>query len=192
MALKYSTMLTLGTVIPAFDLQDLISSNRVSPDTFSHKKGILVMFICKHCPFVVHVKEELARIGQDYQNTAIGIVAISSNDVKKYPEDGPSSLKTMAEQWGLTFPVCYDESQETAKVFTAACTPDFFLFGEDRTLVYRGQLDDSRPGNGIAVTGRDLRRALDAVLSGEPVSGHQKPSAGCNIKWKPGNEPTYA
>ena len=150
------------------------------------------MFICKHCPYVVHVKEELSRIGQDYHNKGIGIVAISSNDVRKYPEDGPSSLKTMAAQWGLTFPVCYDESQETAKLFTAACTPDFFLFGEDRTLVYRGQMDDSRPGNGIAVTGRDLRRALDAVLSGNPVDSAQKPSAGCNIKWKPGNEPAYA
>ena len=192
MALKYSTMLTLGTVIPSFEFLDLVSRNRVSPDTLPHEKGILVMFICKHCPYVVHVKEELARIGQDYQNRKIGIVAISSNDVKKYPEDGPGSLKTMAEQWGFTFPVCYDESQETAKLFTAACTPDFFLFGEDRTLVYRGQLDDSRPGNGISVTGRDLRRALEAVLSGEPVSGHQKPSAGCNIKWKPGNEPAYA
>ena len=192
MALKYSTMLTLGTVIPSFEFFDLVSGNRVSPDTFSHEKGILVMFICKHCPYVVHVKDELARIGQDYQNREIGIVAISSNDVKKYPEDGPGSLKTMAEEWGLTFPICYDESQETAKLFTAACTPDFFLFGEDRTLVYRGQLDDSRPGNGVSVTGRDLRRALEAVLSGEPVSAEQKPSAGCNIKWKPGNEPTYA
>ena len=192
MALKYSTMLTLGTVIPSFEFLDLVSGERVSSDTFSHEKGILVMFICKHCPYVVHVKEELARIGQDYQNKGIGIVAISSNDVKKYPEDGPDSLTTMAEQWGLTFPVCYDESQETAKTFTAACTPDFFLFGEDRTLVYRGQLDDSRPGNGVSVTGRDLRQALDALLSGESVSSEQKPSAGCNIKWKPGNEPTYA
>ena len=137
-------------------------------------------------------KEELARIGKDYKNRAIGIVAISSNDVKKYPEDGPDSLKTMAEQLGFTFPVCYDESQETAKLFTAACTPDFFLFGEDRKLVYRGQLDDSRPGNGTSITGRDLRLALDAVLCGEPVCSDQKPSAGCSIKWKPGNEPTYA
>ena len=192
MALKYSTMLTLGTIIPAFELQDLVSGNLVSPDTLSQKKGILVMFICKHCPYVVHVKEELARIGKDYGSREMGIVAISSNDVKKYPEDGPDSLTIMAGQLGFTFPMCFDENQETAKLFTAACTPDFFLFGEDRKLVYRGQLDDSRPGNGIAVTGRDLRQALDAVLQGEPVSSEQKPSAGCNIKWKPGNEPTYA
>ena len=192
MALKYSTMLTLGTIIPEFELLDLVSRNIVSPATFVQKKGVLVMFICKHCPYVVHVQEELRRIGKDYNHREIGIVAMSSNDVKKYPEDGPDSLKTMAEQWGFTFPVCYDESQETAKLFTAACTPDFFLFGEDRTLVYRGQLDDSRPGNGISVTGRDLRQALDAVLSGEPISSDQKPSAGCNIKWKPGNEPNYA
>ena len=192
MALKCSTMLTLGTLIPTFELLDLVSGNIVSPETFSDKKGIMVMFICKHCPYVVHVQEELGRIGRDYEHREIGIVAISSNDVKKYPEDRPDSLKTMAEQMGFTFPVCYDESQETAKSFTAACTPDFFLFGEDRTLVYRGQLDDSRPGNGISVTGRDLRLAVDAMLCGGAVSTDQKPSAGCNIKWKPGNEPTYA
>ena len=192
MALKYSTMLTLGTIIPEFELLDLVSRNMVSPATFSHSKGILVMFICKHCPYVVHVQEELGRIGKDYKDREIGIVAISSNDVKKYPEDGPDSLKTMTEQLGFTFPVCYDETQETAKLFTAACTPDFFLFGEDRKLVYRGQLDDSRPGNGISITGRDLRLALDAVLRGEPINSDQRPSAGCNIKWKPGNEPTYA
>lgn len=191
MALKDSTMLPLGTPLPHFELPDVVTGRRVSPEDFVGKAAMLVMFICRHCPYVVHVQEELAKLGRDYQRKNLGIVAISSNDVKNYPQDSPIQLKEMAKELGLTFPYCYDESQEVAKAFTAACTPDFFLFDEERKLVYRGQLDDSRPGNGKPVTGRDLRSALDAVLGGKAVPVVQKPSAGCNIKWKTGNEPAY-
>jgi len=191
MALKDSTMLPLGTPLPHFELPDVRTSHVISPDIFGGKQAILVMFICRHCPYVIHVQEGLAKLGRDYQGKNVGIVAISSNDVKKYPQDSPPRLKEMAEELGLTFPYCYDESQQVAKAFTAACTPDFFLFDGQRKLVYRGQLDDSRPGNGKPVTGLDLRRALDAVLEGKPVPVVQKPSAGCNIKWKTGNEPDY-
>jgi thiol-disulfide isomerase/thioredoxin len=186
-----STMLDLGTPSPGFSLPDVVSGQPVSVDTFDGKKALLVMFICRHCPFVKHIQQELARIGKDYSNKDVGIVAISSNDAETYPDDSPSSLKQMAEELGFTFPFCYDESQETAKIFAAACTPDFYLFNESRRLVYRGQLDDSRPGNGIPVTGKDLRAALDAVLRDEPVGKDQRPSIGCNIKWKTGNEPEY-
>ena len=191
MALKDSTMLPLGTPLPHFELPDVRTSHVISPGIFGGKQAILVMFICRHCPYVVHVQEGLAKLGRDYQGKNVGIVAISSNDVKNYPQDSPPRLKEMAEELGLTFPYCYDESQQVAKAFTAACTPDFFLFDGERKLVYRGQLDDSRPGNGKPVTGLDLRRALDAVLEGKPVPVVQKPSAGCNIKWKTGNEPDY-
>jgi peroxiredoxin len=191
MALKDSTMLPLGTSLPHFDLPDVRTSHVVSPASFAGKDAILVMFICRHCPYVVHVQEELAKLGRNYQGKNVGIVAISSNDVKNYPQDSPQRLKEMAKELELTFPYCYDESQAVAKAFTAACTPDFFLFNEERKLVYRGQLDDSRPGNGKSVTGRDLRAALEAVLDGKPVPVVQKPSAGCNIKWKVGNEPDY-
>ena len=191
MALKDSTMLPLGTPLPHFELPDVRTSHVISPDIFGGKQAILVMFICRHCPYVIHVQEGLAKLGRDYQGKNVGIVAIGSNDVKKYPQDSPPRLKEMAEELGLTFPYCYDESQQVAKAFTAACTPDFFLFDGQRKLVYRGQLDDSRPGNGKPVTGLDLRRALDAVLEGKPVPVVQKPSAGCNIKWKTGNEPDY-
>ncbi len=149
------------------------------------------MFICQHCPYVKHVQQELATIGKDYQDKGLGIVAISANDVANYPNDAPDKLKEMAIALDFTFPFCYDESQETAKAYTAACTPDFFLFDEERRLVYRGQLDDSRPGNGKPLTGSDLRGAINAVLAGQPVSPNQNPSIGCNIKWKPGNEPRY-
>ncbi len=191
MALKDSTMLPLGTPLPHFELPDVRTSHVISPGIFGGKQAILVMFICRHCPYVVHVQEGLAKLGRDYQGKNVGIVAISSNDVKNYPQDSPPRLKEMAEELGLTFPYCYDESQQVAKAFKAACTPDFFLFDGERKLVYRGQLDDSRPGNGKPVTGLDLRRALDAVLEGKPVPVVQKPSAGCNIKWKTGNEPDY-
>ena len=191
MALKVSTMLPLGTPLPHFALPDVRTGHVVSPENFVGKHAFLVMFICRHCPYVVHVQEELVKLGRDYQEKNVGIVAISSNDVKNYPQDSPPRLKEMAEELGLTFPYCYDESQQVAKAFTAACTPDFFLFDGERKLVYRGQLDDSRPGNGKPVTGLDLRRALDAVLEGKPVPVVQKPSAGCNIKWKTGNEPDY-
>lgn len=192
MAATQSTMLLeLGAPAPDFHLPDVVTGKTISLDTFAGKKALVVMFICRHCPYVIHVKDELARLGRDYAGKPVGIVAISSNDAEAYPEDAPESLKEMAEQLGFNFPFCYDESQETAKAYAAACTPDFYVFDENRKLVYRGQLDDSRPGNGIPVTGRDLRAAIDAVLEGRPVPAQQKPSLGCNIKWKPGNEPDY-
>ena len=191
MALTESTMLELGKPAPDFQLPDVVSGDTISLDTFAGKKALLVMFICRHCPYVVHVKDELARIGNDYVGASVGIVAISANDVNDYPMDAPPRLKEMAEDLGFAFPYCYDETQETAKAYTAACTPDVFLFDENRKLVYRGQLDDSRPQSGIPVTGRDLRAAIDAVLAGRPVDANQKPSIGCNIKWKPGNQPSY-
>jgi len=185
-------MLSLGAPLPSFQLPDVISGQLVSPDTIKRGKGVLVMFICQHCPYVVHVKEELARLGRDYEKKNIGIIAISSNDAKHYPEDRPEKLKAMALKLTLTFPLCYDETQNVAKAFTAACTPDFFLFDQQQRLVYRGQLDESRPGNGQPVTGKDVRAALDALLTDQPVSQNQRPSAGCNIKWKPGGEPDHA
>ena len=191
MALTPSTMLALGTKAPAFRLPDAVSGKTVSLETFAGKRALLVMFICRHCPYVVHVREELARIGTDYAARDIGIVAISANDAASYPDDAPPRLQAMANELGFTFSFCYDESQATAKAYTAACTPDFFLFDASRNLVYRGQLDDSRPGNGKPLNGRDLRAAIDTILAGKPVSPDQKPSIGCNIKWKPGNEPSY-
>lgn len=191
MALTPSTMLALGTSAPNFHLSDVVSGSFISLTTFTGKKALLVMFICQHCPFVQHVKNELASIGRDYADKSVGIVAISANDVTLHPEDSPEKLKAMALELGLTFPLCYDSSQETAKAYTAACTPDFFLFNSDRSLVYRGQLDSSRPGNGIPVDGRDLRSAIDAILEDKPVNSEQKPSIGCNIKWKTNAEPFY-
>jgi len=184
-------MLEIGTKAPDFRLRDAVGGGTVSLESFEGKRGLLVMFICRHCPFVVHVKEELARIGRDYADADLGIVAISSNDAEAYPDDRPEMLKAMADQQGFTFPFCHDETQEVAKAYHAACTPDFYLFDGERNLVYRGQLDDSRPGNEKPVTGRDLRAAIDAVLAGEQVASEQLPSIGCNIKWKPGNEPAY-
>lgn len=179
-------MLALGTKAPAFSLADVVSGRNVSLADFAGRKALLVMFICRHCPYVVHVRDELTRLGRDYADA--GIVAISSNDAANYPDDAPDRLKAMAIEAGFTFPLCYDETQEVAKAYTAACTPDFFLFDANQSLVYRGQLDDSRPGKGTP-TGRDLRTAIDDVLAGKPVSPEQKPSVGCNIKWKPGNAP---
>ena len=177
-------MQALGTKAPDFSLPDVIFGKTISLAAFAGKDALLVMFICRHCPFVVHVKEELARLGKDYSGKNAGIVAISSNYVGTHPEDAPSQLKEMAAELDFVFPYCYDETQETARAYAAACTPDFFLFDKDRRLVYRGQLDDSRPGNGKPVTGKDLRRAMDDVLAGRPVPPDQKPSVGCNIKWK--------
>ena len=191
MALKESTMLSLGTPLPDFALPDVCSQELISPETFQNKSALLVMFICRHCPYVVHVQDELTKLGRDYQGTDLGVLGISSNDAIGYPADAPPRLQEMAEQLGWQFPFCYDETQAVAKAFTAACTPDFFVFDDQRCLVYRGQLDGSRPGNGQPVTGQDLRAALDAVLAGRPVASQQRPSAGCNIKWKPGNEPDY-
>lgn len=183
-----SQMLELGTMAPDFTLPD--------PDGNLHAlasaaDAFLVMFICNHCPYVKHVREELARIGRDYGARNVSIVAINSNDKTAYPGDSPEMMKKEAEQWGYTFPYVYDADQSVAKAYRAACTPDFYLFDKDSKLVYRGQLDDSRPGNSAPVDGRDLRAALDAVLAGEPVSEQQVPSLGCSIKWTPGNEPDY-
>ena len=191
MVLTASTMLPLGTPAPAFELPDVVSDEKVSLNSAAKKKGLLVMFVCKHCPYVVHVKDELARLGKDYANAEIGLVAISSNDAASYPDDKPESLKAFAKAEGFAFPFCYDESQETAKAYTASCTPDFFLFDGALRLVYRGQLDDSRPSNGKPLNGKDLRAAMDALLAGKPIAELQRPSAGCNIKWKPGNAPAY-
>lgn len=192
MVLTASTMLALGTSAPAFELPDVVTGQTISLETFSGKSALLIMFICRHCPFVKHVQAELAKIGTDYADSGLGIVAISANDAEKYPDDAPDSLKEMVCELGFTFPLCFDETQEVSKTYTAACTPDFFLFDGDRRLVYRGQLDDSRPGNAIPVTGADLRGAIDTVISDATMLAlAQKPSIGCNIKWKPGNEPSY-
>jgi peroxiredoxin len=185
--LTQSTMLPLGTKAPGFELPDVVSGRKISLDTFKDRKALLVMFVCQHCPYVQHVKVELARLGQDYAGQSVGIVAISANDAAAYPQDAPDQLRAFARQEKFKFPLCFDESQDTAKAYTASCTPDFFLFDADRKLVYRGQLDDSRPGNDKAITGRDLRAALDAVLAGKPAAAKQKPSTGCSIKWKPGH-----
>jgi peroxiredoxin len=184
-------MMDLGKMAPDFNLPDVFSGKTISLKSFDGKKGLLVMFICRHCPYVQHIKQELARLGRDYSDKDIGIIAISSNDAANYPEDSPKSLKEFAVQEGFTFALCHDETQKVAKTYTAACTPDFFLFDKNRKLVYRGQLDDSRPESGKPVTGKDLRAALEAVLQDQPVSADQKPSLGCNIKWKTGAEPSY-
>jgi peroxiredoxin len=188
MAAVESQMLELGTEAPAFSLPDPdgeVHSLREGADAY------VVMFICNHCPFVKHVREELARIGRDYSDRNVAIYAINSNDVTTHPGDSPEKMKQEASEWGYVFPYLYDESQDVAKAYRAACTPDFYVFDAHRKLVYRGQLDDSRPANDMPVDGRDLRAALDAVLGGEPVAESQKASIGCNIKWRPGNEPDY-
>jgi peroxiredoxin len=186
-----STMLPLGTALPDFSLVDAASGSRVSADDLADRSALLVTFICNHCPFVKHVVGELGRLAEDYMPRGVGIVAINSNDVDAYPQDGPEHMRRLVEREGWEFPFLLDETQEVAKRFGAACTPDFFLFDANRRLAYRGQLDDSRPGSDRPVTGRDLRAALEAVLAGEPGPEDQKPSIGCNIKWRPGNEPTF-
>jgi len=190
MALTPSTMQTLGTKAPDFSLPDSVSGKQISLSEF-RGKPLLVMFICRHCPYVKHIESELARFGRDYAGKELALVAISSNDAEKYPDDAPDKLSSMAKMLGFTFPLCYDESQTVAQSYGASCTPDFFLYDSAHALVYRGQFDGSRPGNAEPVTGRDLRAALDAVLSGRSVVAEQRPSLGCNIKWKPGNEPAY-
>lgn len=186
-----STMLPLGTNAPDFQLPDVVSGANISLANFADSKALLLIFLCQHCPFVKHVQQELAQLGQDYGQQPLGIVAISANDVANYPDDSPAKLKQMAEELHFNFPLCYDESQEVSKIYTAACTPDFFLFDANRKLAYRGQLDDSRPSLDIPVTGKDLRQAINAVLQDRAIDFEQKPSIGCNIKWKPGNEPEY-
>jgi peroxiredoxin len=192
MAATPSTMLELGTSAPNFSLADVVSGRTISVDSFRDKQVLVVMFICHHCPFVKHVSAELARLGKDYSVMSVGIVAISSNDPAVSSDDSPAGLRKMAGEWGLNFPVCHDESQEVAKRYAAACTPDFYVFDQQRRLAYRGQLDDSRPSNGKPVTGADLRAAVDALLTEGTVNPNQKPSLGCNIKWRKGNEPAYA
>lgn len=191
MAATPSTMLELGTTAPDFALPDVVTGRTVSLAAFQDKDVLLVMFICHHCPFVKHVKDELARLGRDYAGKGVGIVGISSNDPAVSSDDSPEGLRRMVSEWGLTFPVCYDESQAVAKSYAAACTPDFYVFGRDRRLAYRGQLDAARPSNLIPVNGEDLRAAIDALLGGRAVNSEQRPSLGCNIKWKAGNEPAY-
>jgi len=186
-----STMLALGTEAPDFSLQDVVSGDKVSLSDYSDKTGVLVMFICNHCPYVKHVRSELAQIGRDYADSGIGIVAISANDPGVSPGDSPEMMKEEAETQGYVFPYLFDETQEVAAAYTAMCTPDFFLFDSDRKLVYRGRMDESRPDSGIPVTGRELRAAMDAVLAGEAVSDEQLPSMGCSIKWADGNQPAY-
>ncbi len=179
-----SEMLPLGTKAPDFLLPDTVSGRNYSMTDFKDKSALLVMVICNHCPFVIHVKEELAKIGRDYKDKDLAVFAVSANDVENYPDDAPSKLAEMAKDLGFTFPFLYDESQEYVKALHAACTPDFFLFDKNRSLVYRGRLDGSRPGNNIPVTGDDLRKAIDAVLCDNPQADNQLPSIGCNIKWK--------
>jgi peroxiredoxin len=183
-------MLELGTAAPPFHLPDTDGS-MVSLDDYADAPALLIMFICNHCPYVKHVRTELARIGREYAARGVGIVAISSNDAAAYPDDSPEAMKREKDSAGYVFPYLFDETQEVARAYEAACTPDFFLFDAGRRLVYRGQLDDSRPFNDVPVTGVDLRAALDAVLAGRPVSDAQRASLGCNIKWKPGNEPDW-
>jgi peroxiredoxin len=191
MVMTPSTMLELGTHVPEFSLVDAVSNETVTPDDFADRRALLVMFICNHCPFVKHVLDELGRLGVDYLPRGVGVVAINSNDAAGYPQDAPPNMKNLAEAEGWAFPFLFDETQEVAQAFRAACTPDFFLFDGQRRLVYRGQLDGSRPSNDVPVTGRDLRAALDAVLGGLPCPDEQTPSVGCNIKWRPGSEPEY-
>ncbi|WP_299439714.1 thioredoxin family protein [uncultured Aquimarina sp.] len=184
MARTPSNMLPLGTTAPDFTLVDAITDNKISLKDIKGEKGTVVMFICNHCPFVIHVNEEIVRTANDYRVQGFGFVAISSNDIENYPQDGPKHMWKTARKNNYTFPYLFDETQDVAKAYDAACTPDFYLFDAELKLIYRGQLDDSRPGNGIPVNGRDLRQALDAVLKNSKVIEPQKPSIGCNIKWK--------
>ena len=186
-----STMLSLGTPAPDFRLPEPLTGRTVSRDDFSSAPALLVIFMCNHFPYVKHVQKELARLVKDYQARGLAAVGISSNDVSVHAEDGPEMMAREVTAIGYTFPYLYDETQEIARAYRAACTPDFFLFDKARKLVYRGQMDGSRPGNGVPLTGGDLRQALDAVLTGAPVSSEQKPSRGCGIKWLPGKEPDY-
>ena len=184
MALTESTMLSLGTVAPHFNLPDTVSGKMVSFQEIKSDVATVVMFICNHCPYVIHVNDEIVNVAKEYQEMGISFVAISSNDVENYPDDSPEKMAQLAAQVGYTFPYLYDETQEVARAYDAACTPDFYVFDKNANLVYRGQLDGSRPGSDIPLTGSDLRAALDAILVNRPVNLAQRPSAGCNIKWK--------
>jgi peroxiredoxin len=185
-------MLPLGTVAPDFTLPDTIGhSISVSLSSFRDAKALLIMFLSNHCPFVKHVQKEIVLIASEYQTKGVAVIGISANDADAFPEDGPEAMAQEIRRAGYDFAYLYDETQKVAQTYRAACTPDFYVFDRDHRLVYRGQLDDSRPGNDVPVTGRDVRAAIDAVLAGKPVSPTQKPSLGCSIKWKPGNEPDY-
>ena len=186
-----STMLELGTDAPDFNLPDVVTGDHMSLTDFEDSEALLVIFMCNHCPYVKNIKQGLVELADDYSEEELAIVAISSNDAEKYPQDGPEKMAEDAENFGYPFPYLYDESQEVAKAYKAACTPDLYLFDENRELVYRGQFDDSRPGNGKPVTGDDLREAVDLLLEDGEIMEEQIPSMGCNIKWKPGNEPDY-
>ena len=190
MSLTPSTMLPLGTAAPDFRLPDT-AGKTVSLADFRQAPALVVVFMCNHCPYVKLIREGLAKFGRDYQPKGVAIIGINANDVANYPADSPAKMKAEAAAAGYTFPYLYDESQAVAQAYRAACTPDIFLFDRNQKLVYRGQFDDARPGNGVPVTGQDLRAALDAVLANKPVPSDQKPGIGCNIKWKPGNEPDY-
>ena len=191
MAQTASTMLPLGTPAPTFDLPEPATGRTVALTDFQNAPALLVIFMCNHCPFVKHLRQGLAQFAREYQDRGLAIVAVSANDVANYPEDSPARMVEEARVFGYPFPYLYDETQVVAKAYRAACTPDFFLFDAGRKLVYRGQFDGSRPGNNLPVTGADLRAAADAALAGQPVSSNQKPSIGCNIKWKAGNGPEY-
>lgn len=184
MAFAESNMLTLGTKAPNFNLPDTVSGKEMNFAAIAGVNATLVMFLCNHCPYVIHVNEELVKLAKDYLPQGVGFVGISSNDAEKYPQDGPELMKVHAEKTGYNFPYLYDETQEVAKEYDAACTPDFYIFNSNDELVYRGRLDNSKPGNSNPLTGKDLRTALDAVLNNDPVTEKQYPSGGCNIKWK--------
>ena len=184
MARTPSNMLSLGTIAPDFELLDTVSDQSLNLKELKGEKGTLIMFICNHCPFVIHVNPEISRLANSYQKQGIKFIAISSNDVENYPQDAPHLMTKVAQEANYSFPYLYDETQKVAKDYDAACTPDFYLFDAGLSLVYRGQLDDSRPGNGIALSGKDLRNAMDNLLNGDAIDENQKPSIGCNIKWK--------
>ncbi len=177
-------LLPMGSEAPVFSLADVMTGTQVSPSDFKGKKALMVVFICRHCPYVQHIKTALAQIGKDYQSQDVGIIAISSNDAVKHPADAPESLKEMAQEEGFVFPFVYDESQDVAKAYTAKATPDVFIFDKDQKLVYRGQFDDTRPGSDKVADGKDVRTALDALIDGKSVPTKQKPAVGCSIKWK--------
>ncbi len=184
-------MVEIGTPMPRFSLTDVRTGETVDNNYFVGAEGSLVAFICNHCPFVVHIRDEFLKFAREFQNKGVRVVAISANDPVTHQDDSPENMKHLAEEKGFTFPYLFDQTQEVAKAFGAACTPDFFLYGPDQTLFYRGQFDDSRPGNEKPVTGDDLRMAMQALLNGNPAPAQQRPSMGCNIKWRSGNEPTY-
>lgn len=183
MALTPSNMLNLGTKAPDFSLTDVLTNEELTFSDISGEQGTVVMFICNHCPFVIHIFDELVAVSNEYKEKGFGFVAISSNDIVNYPEDSPEKMAILSKELNFSFPYLYDPTQDVAKAYDAACTPDFYVFDKEENLVYRGRLDDSRPGNGVALTGTDLRNALDAVIQGEPISEVQYPSMGCNIKW---------